>query len=331
LNHRTIWQRPMGTRASCPHASETLAYLRSVRYESESPNTYNYCIHHWYIRLNIVLLLALIGCGKQPAYMQEVSHIPTTIIPTAIVLPTIPLPEMPTVVASDVPARISQKMKPFMPTPSANVIKYTVYLTAALKYGQDYKNSCEFDAGWVIVQSYGFDVTVDDLISKIPLDSSIEPEIYETTEGFFIYGGDILHKYSGDYKTNFLARTMGRAFAQVFSSYGLETQPVRNRDQLETALQKGNLVWIKTTVDFLMGRPASWITPQGEHIKTVLGNDHAVVVIGYNDSVVVIRDTLGPTSTNLNRTFEYEVPWDQFLEAWGEQDFDGIVVIRPNH
>jgi hypothetical protein len=42
--------------------------------------------------------------------------------------------------------------------------------------------------------------------------------------------------------------------------------------------------------------------------------------------VVVIRDALGPTSTNWNRAYEYEVPWDAFLAAWEAQGFDGLAV-----
>lgn len=58
----------------------------------------------------------------------------------------------------------------------------------------------------------------------------------------------------------------------------------------------------------------------------MLGNDHAVVVIGFNQDVVVIRDVLGPTSSNWQRPYEYEVDWATFLEVWAAQDFDGLAV-----
>jgi hypothetical protein len=61
----------------------------------------------------------------------------------------------------------------------------------------------------------------------------------------------------------------------------------------------------------------------------VLGNDHAVVVIGFNADVVVIRDVLGPTSTNWRRPQEYEVGWETFLRSWGAQGFDGLAVEPP--
>ena len=69
--------------------------------------------------------------------------------------------------------------------------------------------------------------------------------------------------------------------------------------------------------------------PDGRTYKTVLGNDHAVVVMGFNKDVVVIRDVLGPTSTNWQRPYEYEVSWSKFLAGWGAQSYDGLAVGPP--
>ena len=86
---------------------------------------------------------------------------------------------------------------------------------------------------------------------------------------------------------------------------------------------------MKATVDFLPWQAATWITPDGDEVETVFSNDHAVVAIGYNDDGVVIRDVLGPTSTNWNRPTEYEVDWDTFLAVWEAQSFDGLAVAPP--
>lgn len=206
---------------------------------------------------------------------------------------------------------------------------YTALVPAAVKEGQAYQYSCEFDAAWVVMQSYGLDVTVDELIARMPHDTSVTPSVVEGPEGFMIYGGDIRTAFSGDYTGDFLARSTGAAFAGLFGGYGLESAPVRSRAELEAALLRGELVWMKTTVDFKPWRPATWVTPGGERIQTVLGNDHAVVAMGFNDQVVVIRDVLGPTSTGRDRPLEYEVPWESFMAAWGAQGFDGLAVARP--
>lgn len=206
---------------------------------------------------------------------------------------------------------------------------YDAYIPAAAKPKQFFQYSCEFDAAWVILTTYGFDVDGDDLVSSIEHDRSIEPAIKETSEGFLIYGGDITRAYSGDYTKNFLARTTGQAMRGVFERYGLHTAMVRDRAGVEQALRSGDLVWMKTTVDFNQWRSATWIMPDGRTYQTVLGNDHAVVAMGFSDRGVVIRDVLGPTSTNRERPYEYEVDWETFLAAWGAQSFDGVAVAAP--
>ena len=113
---------------------------------------------------------------------------------------------------------------------------------------------------------------------------------------------------------------------KVVDEYDLAVEPVDDREGIESALDRGALIWIKSTVDFLPWEPVTWITPEGKELPGVLGNDHAVVVMGYNADVVVIRDTLGPTSTNWERPYEYEVPWDTFLPVWEAQGFDGLAM-----
>lgn len=249
---------------------------------------------------------------------------PPTTPPTASPLPSVP----PTIPPSPIPTHTP------LPTATPGPVEvngrlYAAYIPAASKEGQAYQYSCEFDAAWVILQTYGFPVSVDDLIARMPLDTSIEPYIEETASGFIIHGGTISSAFSGDYTSNFLARSTGEAMAQVFHAYGLETYPVRDRPALEAALRQGALVWMKTTVDFKPWRPATWRMPDGRTYQTVLGNDHAVVVMGFNSEVVVIRDVLGPTSSNWQRPYEYEVGWPAFLASWGAQSFDALAVVPP--
>lgn len=130
------------------------------------------------------------------------------------------------------------------------------------------------------------------------------PRRQETAEGFIIYGGDITQAFSGDYTSNMLARSTGSAFIPLFEHFGLEARPVETREEIEDVLDEGGLVWMKATVDFLPWANVTWVTPDGKELPGVLGNDHAVVVIGYNDAGPVIRDVLGPTNTNWERPTE---------------------------
>jgi hypothetical protein len=300
------------------------------------------------MRKTLAPLLALIlaGCAAKAAPAPTTAPAPagraaaatrlptTTPAPTATLTPapaptTIPTLE-PTPTAIPTPEPTPEPAPTAVPTPVLiNGVAYDAYIAAAIKESQAYQYSCEFDAAWVILNTYGIAASVDDLIGLIPHDGSIEPYYVETAAGFEIYGGDIASAYSGDYTANFLARSTGGAMAQVFASYGLDATPVSDRAGVEAALRRGELVWMKTTVDFKPWRAAVWISPDGSRHQTVLGNDHAVVVMGFNAEGVVIRDVLGPTSSNRQRPYEYTVDWDTFMRVWAAQSLDGLAVGRP--
>ena len=203
---------------------------------------------------------------------------------------------------------------------------YDAYVPAALKEGQFAQYTCEFDAAWAILKTFGVDVALDEQVAAIGLDQRVEPYYEATPSGYVVYGGDITNAFSGDYTQNFLARATGQAMRKVFAPYAVDVEAVSDRAGIEAALRRGALVWMKATVDFLPWEPVTWVTPEGEKLPGVLGNDHAVVVMGYNADVALIRDILGPTSSNWNRPFEYDVPWDTFLAVWEAQGFDGLAV-----
>jgi len=203
---------------------------------------------------------------------------------------------------------------------------YDAYVPAATKSGQYFHFTCEFDAAWAVLATFGHEVSFEDQLALVGHDTSIEPYYEETTDGFLIHGADISRAYNGDYDTNFLARCTGAAMLPLFQHYGLEAYPAQTREAIEEATRKGGLVWMKATVDFLPWAASTWVAPDGKRFPTVLGNDHAVVVMGYNDYGVVIRDVLGPTDTNWERQLEYDVPWETFLGVFEAQGADGIAV-----
>jgi hypothetical protein len=207
---------------------------------------------------------------------------------------------------------------------------YDAYVPAATKQGQFFHYTCEFDAAWVVLKTFGYDVGLEEQLAIVGQDTSVVPSYEDAGDGtFVIYGGDITTAYSGDYYNDFLARTTGQAMLPLFQHYGLDATPVHSREGIEATLNKGGLVWMKATADFLPGADTTWITPSGVELPTVLGNDHAVVVMGYNENGPVIRDVLGPTSSNWNRVYEYDVPWETFLGVFNAQGGDGIGVLPP--
>jgi hypothetical protein len=266
--------------------------------------------------------LAIVAAASRPV----ATPVPLTPLPGLTArAATTTVPEMEGT-STTVPPQPTLDLSPTPVSIEVNGRLYDAYIPAATKAKQAYQYSCEFDAAWVIFETFGRRVNVDEMIATIGVDTRIEPYIEETAEGFIIHGGDITTSYSGDYTSNFLARSTGTAMRKIFEHYGLQAEPVHNRAGVETALRRGQLVWMKTTVDFQPWRPAIWRTPEGQTFRTVLGNDHAVVVIGFNAKSVVIRDVLGPTSSNWQRPYEYEVDWETFLRTWEAQSFDGLAV-----
>lgn len=203
---------------------------------------------------------------------------------------------------------------------------YDAYVPAAAKEGQFYNYSCEFDAAWVVLKTFGHEVPFEEQLAIVGYDTSVAPWYEQTADGYVIHGGDITTAYNGDYTSDLLARTTGEAMIPLFEEFGLDVSAVDERAEIEATLDRGGLIWTKATVDFLPWEPTTWLTPDGAELPTVLGNDHAVVVMGYDEEVVVIRDPLGPTSTNWERQFEYEVPWETFLPVWEAQGNDGLAV-----
>ena len=252
-----------------------------------------------------------VAVASTPASEAAVAPTSTQIVEAAVATPTSP--------------PVAPETEPVI----VNGRTYDAYNKAAIKKGQWYHYTCEFDAAWIDFKTYGFDVSLEDMVAAVGLDESIEPYYKETKDGVIVYGGDITNSYSGDYKKNFLARSTGQAMRKAFEAYGLKVTAVQDRPSLEAALRRGELVWIKTTVDFKPWVPVTWVMPDGRTAKGVLGNDHALVVMGFNKDVVVIRDPLGPTSTGWQRPYEYEVSWKKFMASWGAQAYDGLAVAPP--
>lgn len=206
---------------------------------------------------------------------------------------------------------------------------WDAYIQLPIKEGQDFSYTCEFDSAWIILMAYGHNMTLEEQLGYVGHDRSIEPYWEETASGTFIYGGDIAEMYSGDYVNNLLARARTSAVRKVFDAVELTVTATPDRPSTEQALLSGQPVFFKSTVDMLDWDPTTWICPDGDQFPVVLTNDHALVVMGFNDEDVIIRDPLGPTSTNETRPWQYRVSWERYLNVIAAQGNDAIAVGPP--
>lgn len=203
---------------------------------------------------------------------------------------------------------------------------WTAMIQVPIKRGQDLSYTCEFDTAWCIMMAYGQDVPLDEQLAAVGIDDRVEPWWEETAQGIMIYGGDIAEHFCGDLADNLVAKAKGSAMAKAFEAKGFIATPVHDRAAIEQSLNSGHPVFFKSTVDFLDWTPAIWNTLDGVQHRVVFSNDHALAVIAYNDTEVVIRDPLGPTSTNERRPFQYRVSWDRFLQVFAAQENDGLAI-----
>jgi hypothetical protein len=203
---------------------------------------------------------------------------------------------------------------------------WDAYIQLPVKEGQDFHFTCEFDSSWIILKAYGFDLTLEEQMEIVGTDNAIEPWYEETADGIIVWGGDIDEFYCGHYDTNILTRARCNAMRKVFESVGLGVTFTPERQLIEEALVRGEPVYFKSTVDFLPWQDATWHTPDGDTFPVVLTNDHALTVMGFNADEVIIRDPLGPTTTNYERPWQYRASWERFLEVIAAQGNDAIAI-----
>jgi uncharacterized protein YvpB len=206
---------------------------------------------------------------------------------------------------------------------------WDAYVQLPIKEGQDFHYTCEFDSAWIVLQAYGHDMSLEEQMAHVGHDLSIEPYWEETPSAITVYGGDIAEMFSGDYVDNILARARTSAVRKAFDAVDLTVTEAPDRESTEQALLRGEPVFFKSTVDFLDWRQATWICPDGDEYPVVLTNDHALIVMGFDSQDVIIRDPLGPTTTNEIRPWQYRVSWERYLQVIAAQGNDAVAVGPP--
>ena len=72
---------------------------------------------------------------------------------------------------------------------------YRAYIPASCKAGQFHHYTCEFDAAWAVLRTFGIDTDLDMQLAAMEIDDRVEPYYEETAEGVLIHGGDIGRVY----------------------------------------------------------------------------------------------------------------------------------------
>lgn len=176
----------------------------------------------------------------------------------------------------------------------------TVKIENEIVYSQfpEYPTGCESIALKILLEYNGIYTSGEEIINRLKkgqLPYKVEDEMY---------GGNPQIEFIGDPRNNYSYGVFNTPIAEVANTY---KQNVNNKEGLEldeilNIVREKRPVMVWTTIGNLPSRISSiWIyRPTGEKIYWK-ENEHAVVIIGYNEQQVIVSDPYTGRITRYNR------------------------------
>jgi len=157
------------------------------------------------------------------------------------------------------------------------------------QYSQGYPTGCESAALTILLKYYGVNVSMSDVVNKLPKGK------LPYYENGVKYGGNPYIEFIGhpsDYNSYGVYEKPILQVAESFKS-GVIDGSGMSLDEVLKIVREGRpvMVWVSMgmAVPYVS---TSWIyKPTGEKISW-LSNEHAVVVIGYNQNSIIVTDSL---------------------------------------
>ena len=165
----------------------------------------------------------------------------------------------------------------------------TVKIDREITYSQfpDYPTGCESASLYILLKYYDVDVTMDQIVDSIKKGSlpyRIDDEIY---------GGNPEEEFVGDPRDDESYGVYNKPIADVAERFkpGVQNIEGLELDEVLEIVSQNRPVMVWTTIGNLPSRISSmWIyRPTGEKIYWK-ENEHAVVIIGYNNKQVIVSD-----------------------------------------
>ena len=165
-----------------------------------------------------------------------------------------------------------------------------------------YPTGCESVALTLLLRYYGINVSVDDVIAKLKKGD------LPYNEGGIIYGGNPEIEFIGSPYNSYSYGVYNNPIANVANAYkgGVNVKTGLAFESLLNLIRENRPVVAWTSMNLAVPYiSSSWIyKPTGEVIKW-RANEHAVLVVGFNDYYVVISDPLtGQIRYQSRKTFE---------------------------
>lgn len=192
-----------------------------------------------------------------------------------------------------------------------------IYLSDVIDYNQnpDYPTGCECASLYILLQYYGVDVTMEEIVEALPKG----PTPYEV-DGV-LYGANPEREFVGDPRDS--------------NSYGVFNEPIRETaeqfksgaiaksgatlEDIKEIIESGNPVeaWYTTNIEGGIQYRREWIDYEtGETVKWP-AYEHAVVIYGFDSyNNVLYKDP--------NTGSSHAMGWDTFKEAF--EELGGMIV-----
>lgn len=157
------------------------------------------------------------------------------------------------------------------------------------QYSQGYPTGCESAALTTLLRYYGLNINMIDVVNRLPKGS------LPYDEGGIRYGGNPYLEFVGHPSTSYSYGVYEKPIIQVAESFksGIINGTGMKLDNVLKVVSEGRpvVVWVSMNmaVPYIS---TSWIyKPTGEKISW-MANEHALVVVGYNQNQVVVSDSL---------------------------------------
>ena len=167
----------------------------------------------------------------------------------------------------------------------------------------DYPTGCESVSLWMLLNFYGVDVTVDQIIDLLPMGA----QPYDSADGMR-YGGNPEREFVGDPRKEISYGVFNGPVARVAEQLkpGVKTKTGASLAEIREILDTGNpvMVWYLSAPTRPIMYRWSWTDDRGETVCWP-GGEHAVVVCGYEDGGFTYRDPNSGTTVEIDEaTFE---------------------------
>jgi len=172
------------------------------------------------------------------------------------------------------------------------IMKSTFIISGISKinqYSQGYPTGCESAALTTLLRYYGLNINMSDVVNRLPKGS------LPYDENGVRYGGNPYVEFVGHPSTSYSYGVYEKPIIQVAESFksGIINGTGMKLDDVLKVVSEGRpvVVWVSMNmaVPYIS---TSWIyKPTGEKISW-MANEHALVVVGYNQNQVVVSDSL---------------------------------------